>query len=273
MTIDIFNTLIDQLLAFDADISTFVLYHGGEPFLNKNIFEFIAVIKKLWPKSFVKTVSNGSLFSEDLISSIVASKLDQLEVSIDATSTDASDSVRCGSNSISLIYSINSLLAALHDSSSSLDVRISSTQFFSPSDGTSNPYSSAPKASWINEFLSHDIQVDANWAMHWPRMNLAEIYQSNVYPDPSIVSEFSAYCDHVVNTITIRSDGTVVPCCYDLLSDLPMGNILDLDIFSIWQSEVYSALRNSINLKSPCVTFQNCNVIRRDKRFVQFLSI
>ena len=35
MSSDTFNLLIEQLLHAKADVKTFVLYHGGEPFLNK----------------------------------------------------------------------------------------------------------------------------------------------------------------------------------------------------------------------------------------------
>jgi radical SAM protein with 4Fe4S-binding SPASM domain len=272
MSIELFNKLIDQLLSFNADITTFVLYHGGEPFLNKHIFEFIDTLKKYWPSSFVKTVSNGSLFTQDLICSIVASKLDQLEISIDSTSLQASDLVRRGSNSLSLISSINSLLASLQESSSSMDVCISSTQFFTPSGINDTPFSATPDASWLNEYLNYDIQVKTAWAMQWPRIQLPKIYLSTVYQDPSLEAEFSSHCDHVINTITVRSDGTVVPCCYDLLSDLAIDNILQNDIFSIWQSEEYVNLRDSIYQGNPCLTCQNCNTIRRDKRFLKILS-
>ena len=40
------------------------------------------------------------------------------------------------------------------------------------------------------------------------------------------------------NTITIRSNGDVVPCCYDLTSKLVMGNIRENSLAQIWNGDI-----------------------------------
>ena len=269
MTEEIFNLLIDQLLKHDIHVSTFVLYHGGEPFLNSSFFKFLEIIKTHWPLSFVKTVTNGSLFSDSLIDAIVNSRLDQLQISIDSSSPENSDFHRRGSNTKKLISNINSLILAVRKSNSPLSVEISSTQFFKSTDIDKDPYSSKIDAEWIRQHVDYDLPIVGCWAMKWPRMNLLPIYTAKTYIDPTMDDAYGSSCDHVSNTITVRSDGTVVPCCYDLLNDLNMGNIRNESILSIWESQPYIKLRDGISSSNPCSTCKECNVIRKDKVFLE----
>ncbi len=273
MSEESFNLIINQLLEHDISVSTFVLYHGGEPFLNPNFFKFLEIIKTHWPFSFVKTVSNGSLFSKSLIDAIVNSRLDQLQISIDSSSPENSDFHRRGSDTEKLISNVNSLVLAVKKSNSPLSIEISTTQFFKSTDMYKDPYSAKPDASWIKHHVDYDLPIVGAWAMKWPRMNLPSIYTAKTYIDPTMNEAFDSSCDHVSNTITVRSDGTVVPCCYDLLSDLNMGNIYSKSILSIWESQPYFDLREDIGNANPCSTCKECNVIRKDKVFLEWNDV
>ena len=54
-----------------------VMYHGGEPFLNKHIFEWVGAIKSMGV-GFVKTVTNGMLITNDMLIRLVESGLDSI---------------------------------------------------------------------------------------------------------------------------------------------------------------------------------------------------
>ena len=69
-----------------------VLYHGGEPLLNKNFFEMVRISKKL--AGFVKTVTNGSKLNNEVIQKIIDSGLDHIEVSLDGISAGENDKIR-----------------------------------------------------------------------------------------------------------------------------------------------------------------------------------
>lgn len=49
-----------------------VMYDGGEPFLNKHIFEWIGAIKSMGV-GFVKTVTNGMLMTDDMLIRVMES--------------------------------------------------------------------------------------------------------------------------------------------------------------------------------------------------------
>jgi radical SAM protein with 4Fe4S-binding SPASM domain len=69
-------------------------------------------------------------------------------------------------------------------------------------------------------------------------------------------------CDHIVSTMTVRADGTIVPCCYDLTSQLPMGNIHTDSLQNIWHNEQYQKLRESIKTKKFYSICANCATVR-----------
>ena len=78
----------------------------------------------------------------------------------------------------------------------------------------------------------------------------------------------SVECDHIEHTLTIRADGTIVPCCYDLTSKLPMGNILTDDIKELFTGSKYQYLRELIMNKNYPDLCANCNVVRPRKYLV-----
>ena len=69
------------------------------------------------------------------------------------------------------------------------------------------------------------------------------------------------FCDHVINTITIRANGDVVPCCYDITTMMPMGNVLNQSLEEIWQSKKFAGLRKSIAEFKPPRLCQGCEVL------------
>jgi radical SAM protein with 4Fe4S-binding SPASM domain len=74
--------------------------------------------------------------------------------------------------------------------------------------------------------------------------------------------EDSNNCDHVINTLTIRADGSVVPCCYDLTSKLEMGNIMNQKLIDIWNGKKYQILRRSIESKKFISICANCAAVK-----------
>lgn len=101
------------------------------------------------------------------------------------------------------------------------------------------------------------------YAMVWPHMNVSEEY--TVW---EVDGTDSVECDHIEHTLTIRADGTIVPCCYDLTSKLPMGNILTDDIKELFTGSKYQYLRELIMNKNYPDLCANCNVVRPRKYLV-----
>jgi len=260
----IIEKILQEVTTYKNEIQTIVLYHGGEPLLNKNFFFLTKELKKINPSFFIKTVSNGTHLTPDYASKIIAAKLDAIEFSIDGISSFENEFIRKKSQTKTTISNINNLISLKEEVSSLLPtISISTTQFYS----TLEPELKNPNTpQWIiNSFPKKSIkEFKATYAIRWPHMNneyFEEITINNKKTLPS-------YCDHIMNTMTIRYDGTIVACCYDLTSKLVMGNIISSSLKTIWNNQNYSKLRKSIEnreLFSICAT---CSVINQSKYLI-----
>ena len=63
--------------------------------------------------------------------------------------------------------------------------------------------------------------------------------------------------------MSVRANGDVVACCYDLTSQLTLGNVLRDDLADIWNGERYLRLRQEIATRVYNPTCGNCNTVRR----------
>jgi hypothetical protein len=109
-----------------------VMYHGGEPFLCKHIFGWIRTIKSMGV-GFVKTVTNGTLLTDDLLGRIVESGLDSIEFSLDGQSPEDNNAIRIGSDYHKVVNTIKSLIRIKGERSSDRPtIFIANTQFIGP---------------------------------------------------------------------------------------------------------------------------------------------
>lgn len=261
---DTFEKVLESISRHRDAVKVVVLYHGGEPLLNKKFFEMVCAVKQTVP-AMVKTVSNGTVMTRRIASEFIGSGLDAVEFSIDGESADQNDRIRLGARCSNVLSNIRTLMAAkgaagvLHPK-----IFLSTTQFINPTVPVSEQEPTAP------EFLSREFgaeiangkvsEIKATFAMRWPHMTvLDELY--DVFLD-SEDTEIRNECDHVLNTVSIRWNGDVVPCCYDLTSRAVMGNVHHTALETIWNDAPYRALRQSIAEMRFIPLCENCNVVK-----------
>ena len=64
MDYQVFEKIIKEIKSYKNYVKVIVLYHGGEPLLNKEIFNMIKELKEIKNDFFIKTVSNGMALNE-----------------------------------------------------------------------------------------------------------------------------------------------------------------------------------------------------------------
>jgi len=258
MSMAIFNRILDSVRPHRNEIKVLVLYHGGEPLLNKRFFEMVSKLREECPSVHVKTVSNGMILTEKITEALIRCGIDAIEFSLDGTSDEESKRIRVKSEPGIVINNIKRLIAKKR----SLDVKkpditISTTQFIDQD--STFPLVDSPLPLWLQKAFPEDVTFKSTYAMRWPHMSLkGGEYELREDPHGADGNE----CDHVLNTMTVRADGTVVPCCYDLTTRMPMGNVIETTLAKIWNGEEYQSLRRSItgrDYKSIC---NSCGVVR-----------
>ncbi|PQA84835.1 hypothetical protein C5F52_02200 [Limnohabitans sp. TS-CS-82] len=252
MSEPIFNLILNELKNNIDSIEIVVLYHGGEPLLNSLFYEMVAKVKSIKPSIFIKSVTNGMALNKSNAIRLVKSGIDAIEVSLDGTSAEESMSIRKNSNTEKIVSNVKQLIRLRSEMGSRTPkISLATTQFIKSKD-ESFPLQQALPPKWLSDEFGNVLDFKATYAVRWPHMN---VFEYDLVTSP-LKEEFKN-CDHVINTITIRSDGDVVPCCYDLTSKLVMGNIEHQSLRSIWDGESYRRLRESLdkgNLFSICRT-------------------
>jgi radical SAM protein with 4Fe4S-binding SPASM domain len=256
MSMDTFEKILVDLKLYKDQVKTVVLYHGGEPLLNANLGKMIEGVRKCEiPK--IKVVSNGKLLNEDISKELVKSGLNEIEFSLDSVGITESDGIRRRSRAYETVQSIKALMELINTSNSFLKISISTTQFVD--DYNINEVKNlkiAPKPQWIID-LFPDLEIKSTWAVQWPGgfpNNQKIAFQEIRMRQPSS-------CSLLNETITVRSNGEVVVCCYDLTGLSSLGNISQNSLSWIWKSKTYSDFRNNFEngiFPEPC---KSCAVV------------
>lgn len=250
-----------SLQAHRDEVKVVVLYHGGEPLLNKSFYKWVREIKSINDRFFVKTVSNGMALTDVAIDNILGSGIDAIEFSLDGLSAAESQEVREKSNTNKIIENVKRLINRKKARGlEKPELYIATTQFLRAQDGPLE----VKIPDWLTTAFAEGVAgFKGTYAVQWPHMG-----RVTKYDIVKSEGEDKNECDHVVNTITVRADGTVVPCCYDLTTKLPMGNVNNHSMTDIWNSDQYIELRRSIREKKYISICGNCAVVRPSKYLV-----
>ena len=242
-----FSQIYDQIKKYRFRM--IVLYHGGEPFLNKNFFKMVKKLKPITEK--IKTVTNGSLITDSLIDQILESELDIIEISLDGSSPEENNFIRVGSDYEQITSQIKKLTKIRNQKNlKKPEIFISNAQI--PKNIKQTDEIKVP-SNLIETFdeIKDDIKFKEVYTMIWPGI------PNKMH---SIKPERNS-CDLIINTFTIRWNGDVVPCCYDLVNMMVMGNVLKERIEDIWSNSKFVKLRKDINEFNPPNLCKNCNVL------------
>lgn len=235
-----------------------VLYHGGEPFLNKNFLTMARRVKDLGIP-FVKTVSNGMVIRKEMYGAVIDSGLDAIEISIDGDSAAASDAIRRRSNATRILATIRGLAAANAARGNPIRVFVSTTQFQTRE--TFAPEAEAPVPAYLRrEFadLAGQVEFKSTWAMVWPATPPGAGY--DVLHD-DVSPRAPSRCSLLEDTMTIRADGTVVACCFDLLTRSNLGNILKQPLADIWNGPALQRFRRDFAARRYPAPCDSCAVV------------
>ena len=244
-----------------------VLYHGGEPFVNKNMLEMVRQLKLAGVK-FIKTVTNGMLLTEKMLFKIIESGLDRIEFSLDGTSSKENDEIRRGSNYKKVSSTIKKLIAAKKFLNVDKPfICISNCQIPDEDNFDETPVT----AEYILKDFSHycnksEIEFRACFTIYWPGYPTDGSKYKLSKPNDAGNSN---YCEHPIKLITIRHNGDVVACCQDIVSMYVIGNIKQHPISKIWNNYKYRTLRKSIINRKFLPLCKNCKVVAPYRALIQ----
>ena len=182
-----------------------------------------------------------------------------IEVSLDGLSEEDSDQIRRRSESISVINNVNKLYEYSEMKGGKVKVQVATTQFVEDYSLDFNNLGPAPVPEYLERLFMPRINVKSTWAIQWPGQYPSD--SKVVFREPKPVFSGAPSCSLLNDTITIRANGDVVVCCYDLTSLHIVGNVKEQFLDEIWASEEYKNFRESFikqNFREPC---KSCSVV------------
>jgi len=259
---DTFVAVVDKL----RDREEITLTGWGEPFLHPRIFDMVAYCKEKGHS--VMITSNGLFTRSDIPEKIIASGLDQLTFSVDSTQ----GSVTEGHTSSKVFENIESV--ARQRKNGSLALRLQATLHAGCEADLHDVirYGAKIGCQVINvgrldrkyapdlkrpdeaeeariferaDRLAQSLGIQLDWLQYAVSSGLTRFVYRLLRKK---LHRSGGYCLKTFNSAYVSREGNVTPCC--LLPDSKMGNVLDEDLDTIWQSESFNEFRE--NYRKTC---------------------
>lgn len=249
MSIDEFNGIINQVKGFVHNI---VLWNYGEPFLNKDLLNMInyAVRNNI----HVVTSTNGEFFkSKKFCLKIVKSGLQHLIICLDGADQETISKFRKGSHFERIIQGMRLMIEAKKNLNSELPKIELQFIVMKHNEHQKDLMKHMAAQFGVDVFCEKTVGIDCRD----PEFeNMAkELLPHDLSNSRYVLNEDGTYalkglitnkCSWVNNTAVINSDGTIVPCCYDLYSEYIMGSIFEKSLGEIWENRKYTDFRKRI---------------------------
>ncbi len=181
-------------------------------------------------------------------------------------SPEENNTIRIGSDYHQIANTIKSLIRIKGErDNDNPTIFISNAQFVNPERAVPTDQPTTPKFI-LDDFSSiyeGQVAFKNTWAIFWPGLeNVKEGDVTKVVREVSPILSGENYCSHPVETVTIRWNGDVVACCYDLTSKYVLGNIRESNLVTIWNNEKYKRIRRTIHNRRYLPLCYHCHVIR-----------
>jgi radical SAM protein with 4Fe4S-binding SPASM domain len=261
MSTETFTKIIEELKTLPA-LPVIVLYHGGEPLLNRSFFDMVRQLRDIGAE-YIKTVSNGMLLNDEKITQLIESGIDSIEFSLDGMSPEENNRIRQGGNYDIVVKNIKKLIKKKEElGADKPELFITNCQIPTVEDLKKHSEVQIPPFL-LEEFKEEKGKIDfkSTYMLVWSGFDLGDDYQllGNEHTESQ---ETKNYCEHTAEMMSIRWNGDVVPCCYDITSAYIIGNIVQHSLSEIWNNQRYRALRKTINQRKFIPMCNSCNVVK-----------
>lgn len=274
---DRFALILDRWAASDFVPRVVVLYHGGEPLLNRDLGHYVCTLKELGVRKTVIT-TNASLLNEKRSLELILAGLDEMKVSFDGESADENNMIRRNgdfyrnASNVKTLLKLRKRLGRSNPNVIISNVRICDTGMpaqFKPKNGRSSLVFQDPPAYLARFFQDEkgEVEFKSYPAMIWPGFEEFEKFEKAY-----LQSEKPDYCCALFESFTILSNGDVVPCCYDLHGKWILGNVFEknVNMFDIWNGREFATIRENFRkqiyheLCAHCTIVAPCFLCKRE---------
>lgn len=256
-----FKKIIDQAKGYLNEI---ILWNYGEPFLNKELLKMIKYAASANIK--VRTSTNGQFFqSREFCRQVVQNRLQRLIVCLDGADQKTISRFRKGASFKNIIKGIRYLVEAKRDLDSETPKIELQFILMKHNEHQRRDIKKLAKKLKVDVYREKTVGIDYNdpdFQKMARELLPNDLSLSRYFKKPdgtfALKGEIPNSCPWVYRTAVINSDGTVVPCCYDLYSKHIMGNVFKESLKNIWKNKKYNAFRKQIKKDRKSIPI--CNI-------------
>lgn len=227
----LFEKILEDLKAFQGQISVVNLHGFGEPLLNPRVADMARALKESGCCREVRTTTNGSLLDASMSKALIASGIDIVQVSVEALSTadyrelcDVSIEFETILNNVARFYE----LSRANGGTPKISAKIVSAAFRGPKDADRFSELFDP----ITDYYSIE-DVEPVWS-EFVEMKMPTGYMKE--DSRCCVSERSerGICSLPFTDMCIHSNGMVGACCSDWKFATQYGDAGKESLYDIW---------------------------------------
>ncbi len=226
------------------------LYFQGEPFLNKDIFDFIIKAKS---KRFYTVIStNGHFLDKNNNTSLISSGLDKLVVSLDGISGTTYTQYRKAGDFEKVINGIHDLVLQKKVLKTKHPFIVLQFLVHRKNEDDLKHLKSYARHLGVDSLKIKSMQFRDNRSTEELSPSDEKHRRYRQLPDGTwrIKGKRRKPCFRIWSQAIITSDGDVVPCCYDKIPEFIAGNINDEKITQIWKGNKLNTIRSYLLSKN-----------------------
>ena len=267
LSISLFKRILEQI---QATAHTMQFYFQGEPLLNKQLPEMIAMAQKVGLYTIVST--NAQVLTKDMANKLVKSGLSRIIVSIDGFSEESYAAYRVGGSLHRALEGLQFLHEAKEQCRSSIRIELQVLRLKTNEHEWSWIKKNYKKlgatqlvfktAQLYNFEHGHPLMpTDERYSRYKKIADGTYVHKSSpLHSTPyTIHRAFGALCLRLWSGCVITTSGDILPCCYDKEHRHALGNITTHSLREIFHSSKANNLRKHIlkgNLPEMC---KNCD--------------
>ncbi|MDP4266860.1 MAG: radical SAM/SPASM domain-containing protein [Bacteroidota bacterium] len=257
MQFDLFKKAIDELY---QNLIYLLLYFQGEPYLNKNFFDFVkyAASKKI----YTSTSTNGHFLDKNNCIKTIESGLDKLIISLDGTTQDSYSAYRKGGDLKKVIEGIENLVNIKRSMKSPTPHIVIQFLVLGSNESEISIARQLSKNLGVDEFSLKSAQIYnyENGNDLIPTIDKYSRYRKTKNGRFEIKNKLKNKCWKMWSSAVITWDGYVVPCCFDKDSTYTLGNLNENSFIEIWKNAKANVFRNKIlKLRKEIDICKNCS--------------
>jgi hypothetical protein len=247
MSPELFARLVAQIAEYGESVRFLALHWFGEPLLHPRLLDFIALAGERLPgllaygaeRNAMRGLSlstNATLLDEATARGLLASPLTWLGVSVDGSSPETYERLRCGGTFAQVMANVERLLelnAATDRDLPTIALQVIATRATVPEFDAAVTRWQALARGRAN--VRVELKPWTDWAgqVVAPELAPPDMRRGFLYVD----------CGRLHDTLVIGAGGEVGLCCYDVQADFGLGNAATQPLAEIWRGPKLQALR------------------------------